>query len=244
MILSTRRPIKLPNTILKSALGLTSLWPNHTIKHVRSWWTRIQVMASYMTAPSHYLKQCGLIIILINKVLWHLSQQIIIKDLKKPISKMRLKLVCWYNFTPSRKSFIYSAVIFFVMLASCHLLSPSLIFQAYVYSRGTRYPPHVSFVTTPQGGNVPRTYLLHEESVTWKIMTSSVKAKIWRWLTAVAVAKKINSGFQFQFQFQFQGFQFQFHFQFHQFQFQFQFRNWNWNWPAIPIPELNWPQPW
>ena len=55
--------------------------------------------------------------------------------------------------------------------------------------------------------------------------------------------KKLNSGFQFQFQFQ--GFQFQFHFQFHQFQFQFQFqfRNWNWNWPAIPIPELNWPQP-
>ena len=126
------------------------------------------------------------------------------------------------------------------MLASCHLLSPSLILQDSVYSRGTRYPPHVSFVTTPQGGNIPRTYLLHEESVTWKIMTSSVKAKIWKWLTAVAVAKKKkNSGFQFQFQFQ--GFQFQFHFQFHQFQFQFQFRNWNW--PAIPIPELNWPQP-
>ena len=142
------------------------------------------------------------------------------------------------------KSFIYSAVILFVMLTSCHLLSPSLILQDSVYSKGTRYPPHVSFVTTPQGGNVPRTYLLHEESVTWKIMTSSVKAKIWKWLTAVAVAKKINSGFQFQFQFQ--GFQFQFHFQFHQFQFQFQFqfRNWNWNWPAIPIPELNWPQPW
>ena len=100
----------------------------------------------------------------------------------------------------------------------------------------------MSFVTTPQGGNVPRTYLLHEESVTWKILTSSVNAKIWKRLTAVAVAKKkINSGFQFQFQFQ--GFQFQFHFQFHQFQFQFQFRNWNWNWPAIPIPELNWPQP-
>ena len=37
---------------------------------------------------------------------------------------------------------------------------------------------------------------------------------------------KINSGFQFQFQF-------------HQFRFQF----WNWNWAAIPIPELNWSQP-
>ena len=53
-------------------------------------------------------------------------------------------------------------------------------------------------------------------------------------------SKKFNSSFEFQFQFQ--GFQFQFHFQFHQ--FQFQFRNWNWNWAAVPIPELNWPQPW
>ena len=67
------------------------------------------------------------------------------------------------------------------------------------------------------------------------------------WLTSKCCGshcKKFNSGFQFQFQFQFQGFQFQFHFQFHQFQFQFQFQFRNWNWPAIPIPELNWPQPW
>ena len=58
------------------------------------------------------------------------------------------------------------------------------------------------------------------------------------WLTSKcrgSSCKKINSGFQFQFQ----SLQFQFHFQFHQFQFQ----NWNWNWAAIPIPEMNWPQP-
>ena len=60
-------------------------------------------MASCMMAPSHYLKQCGLIIKFIDKVLWHLSQRIITKDLKIPISKMRLKLVCWDNFTPSPK---------------------------------------------------------------------------------------------------------------------------------------------
>ena len=29
MILSTRRPVKLPNTILKSALGLNSLWTSY-----------------------------------------------------------------------------------------------------------------------------------------------------------------------------------------------------------------------
>ena len=54
-------------------------------------------------APSHYLEQCGLLIKLINKVPWHLYQWIIIKDLNIPISKMRLKLVLWDNFTSSPK---------------------------------------------------------------------------------------------------------------------------------------------
>ena len=88
--LKTRRPVKLPNTNLKSALGLNSLWTSHAnIASERS--AQIQAMASCMMAPSHYLKQCGLIIKLINEVLWHLSQWIIMKDLKIPISKMRLK---------------------------------------------------------------------------------------------------------------------------------------------------------
>ena len=177
-------------------LGLNSLWPNHAIKHLRSCWTQIWVMASCMMAPNHYLKQCRLIIKLINKVLWHLSQWIIIKDLKIPISKMRLKLVCWDSFTPSPEiinlfnndtdlhtsNSMTMIIVLFVMVVSWYLLSPSLILQVSVYSRGTRYPPHVSFVTTPQGGKDPRTYLLHEESVTWKIMTSSVKVKVWKWL--------------------------------------------------------------
>ena len=50
------------------------------------------------------------------------------------------------------------------------------------YNHNQRYPGHVSFVTTPQEGNSQvshlKTLLLHEESVTWKIMTSA-KAKIW-----------------------------------------------------------------
>ena len=85
-------------------------------------------MASCIVAPSHYLKQCGLIIKLIIKVMWHLSQWIIMKDLNIPISKMRLKLICWDNFTPLLE-IIYSAVIivFFVIVVSWYLLSPSLI---------------------------------------------------------------------------------------------------------------------
>ena len=91
-------------------------------------YTQIQVMASCIVAPSHYLNQCGLIIKLINKVMWHLSQWIIMKDLNIPISKMRLKLICWDNFTPLLE-IIYSAVIivFFVIVVSWYLLSPSLI---------------------------------------------------------------------------------------------------------------------
>ena len=111
-------------------------------------------MASWMMAPSHFLKQCGLIIKLINKVLQHLSQWIITKDLKIPISKMRLKLVGLDNFNSSPEiinSFSSDNSFLCFMVVSWYLMSPSLILLASVYSRGTRYPPHVSFVTTPQG---------------------------------------------------------------------------------------------
>ena len=151
---------------------------------LRSWLIYIWVMESRMTAPSHYLKQCGLIFKLINNVLWHLSQWIIITDLKIPISKMRLKLVCWDNFTPSPEiinlfgsdnSFVCVMVvsnIFFVTIFNPSGLCPL---------KGTRYHAHVSFVTTPQGGNGCPKNTCCMKSVTWKIMTS-VKAKIWKWL--------------------------------------------------------------
>ena len=168
------------------------------------------------------------------------------KHLKIPI--MRLKLICWDNFTPSPEIInLFSSDNSYICVTamSWYLLSPSLIPLASVYSRGTRYPPMVFLWPHHRGAmsqELKKTNLLHE-SVTWKIMTSSVKARIWKWLVNYSKCrgsscKKFNSGFQFQFQFQ--GFQFQFN----QFQFQFQFRNWNWNWAAIPIPELNWPQPW
>ena len=123
-----------------------------------------------------------------------------------------------------------------------YLLSPSLIPLASVHSRGTRYPPYVSFVTTPQGGNVPKTPVAWWVKSQGRLWPPLLKLKFgngwWTSNCGCSSCKKFNSGFQFQFQFQ--GFQFH---QF-QFQFQFQFRNWNWNWAAIPIPELNWPQPW
>ena len=140
-------------------------------------------MASCMTAPSHYLKQCGLIIKSINKVLQHLSQWIITKSLNIPISKMRLKLVWLDNFTPSPEILhLFSSDNSFV----CHggkLISIVTIFNSsgHCLLKGNKVPSPCVFCDHTTGGNVPRTYLLHEESVTWKIMTS-VKAKIWKWL--------------------------------------------------------------
>ena len=68
---------------------------------------------------------------------------------------MRLKLVCWDNFTPSPQIIhLFSSDNSFVcaMVVSWYSLSPSLILLASVHSRGTGYPVHVSFVNTPQGG--------------------------------------------------------------------------------------------
>ena len=53
-----------------------SLGPSDAIWRWRSGSTLIQVMACCLTAPSHYLNQCWLII---GKVLWHSSEDIIIR---------------------------------------------------------------------------------------------------------------------------------------------------------------------
>ena len=48
-----------------------SIWPSDAIWHHRAWSTLVQVMACCLTAPSHYLNQCWLII---SEVLWHSFQ--------------------------------------------------------------------------------------------------------------------------------------------------------------------------
>ena len=53
-----------------------SLWPSDAIRRQRTESILAQVMACCLTAPSHYLNQCWLII---DKVLWHSSQDIIMR---------------------------------------------------------------------------------------------------------------------------------------------------------------------
>ena len=51
--------------------SINSLWPNHAIWQHRSGLTLSQVMACCLTAPSHYLNHCWLIV---KCVLWHLPE--------------------------------------------------------------------------------------------------------------------------------------------------------------------------
>ena len=80
-----------------------------------------------------------------------------------PWVKMRLKLVLWDNFTSSPEIIhfiLFSSDNSFVLRHCGKLMFIVTIFNpsdCCLYSMGTRYPPHVSFVTTLQGGNVPRT---------------------------------------------------------------------------------------
>ena len=53
-----------------------SLGPSDAIWRWRSWSIQVQVMDCCLTAPSHYLNQCWLII---SYVLWHSSKDIIIR---------------------------------------------------------------------------------------------------------------------------------------------------------------------
>ena len=50
---------------------VNSLWPSDTIWWHRSGLTLVQVMPCCLTAPSHYLNQCWLVI---KEVLWHSFQ--------------------------------------------------------------------------------------------------------------------------------------------------------------------------
>ena len=51
-----------PNINIGLANPFNSLWPNDAIWWQRSGSTLVQVMACWLTAPSHYLNQCWLII--------------------------------------------------------------------------------------------------------------------------------------------------------------------------------------
>ena len=62
--------------LVEYAQWINSLGPSDAIWRSRSWSTLVKVMACCLTAPSHYLNQCWLII---SKVLWHSSEDIIIR---------------------------------------------------------------------------------------------------------------------------------------------------------------------
>ena len=226
--------------ILSRPQCVNLLWPNHAIYRLRSWSTQIKVMASCMMTPSHYLKQCGLIIKLINKVPWHLYQWIIIKDLKIPISKMRLKLVLWDNFTSSPEIIhfiLFSSDNSFVLCHGCKLIFIVTIFNPSDYcllKENKVLPPMCLLWPHYRGAMFKELKPCCKRSQSHGRLWPLFKLKFGNcWLTSKCCGsscKKIDSGFQFQFQ----SLQFQFH---------FQFQNWNWNWASIPIPELNWPQP-
>ena len=61
--------------ISRMNLNINSLLPGDVIPHWRSWSSVVQAMAYWLTAPSHYQNQHGLII---SKTLWHSSEGIII----------------------------------------------------------------------------------------------------------------------------------------------------------------------
>ena len=68
--------VPVPILVAHVLTHVNSLRPSDTIWRHRSGSTLAQVMACCLTAPSHYLDQCWLII---SKVLWHSSEDIIIR---------------------------------------------------------------------------------------------------------------------------------------------------------------------
>ena len=179
--LKTRRPVKLPNTILKSALGLNSLWTSHANiasgqhrfrQWLLAWWCQAIIWNNVGLSSNWSIRSCGIYLSGLSWKIWRYQSV-----------KWDWNLICLDNFIPSPEIIhLFSSDNSFVcvMVVSWQLLSQSLIPLASVCSRGTRYPPHSLLWPHhrgPMSQELKKTNLLHEESVTWKIMTSSVKAK-------------------------------------------------------------------
>ena len=64
--------------LISHTLRVNSLWPSGTIWRHRSGSTLAQVMACCLTAPSHYLNQCWLII---STIQWHSSEGNFTRDI-------------------------------------------------------------------------------------------------------------------------------------------------------------------
>ena len=73
---------------------LNSLWPSDAIWRQRSGSTLAQVMACCLTAPSHYLNQCWLII---SKVQWHSSESNLHEMTQPSVTEITLKFT-YLNF--------------------------------------------------------------------------------------------------------------------------------------------------
>ena len=75
--------------ILSRPQYVNSLGPSDAIWCWRSWSTLVQVMACCLTAPSHYLNQCWLII---SKVRWHSSKG---KFIRQEIPQPSITEIIW-----------------------------------------------------------------------------------------------------------------------------------------------------
>ena len=104
-------------------------------------------MACCLTAPSHYMNQCWLII---SEVPWHSSQGIIIRRCKIPINEMRLKIAVlkWHPGLPGSNELI-GVLVFLISpeydVFSCfylqHSCSPNVFVQnVFVDTHDLRFP--------------------------------------------------------------------------------------------------------
>ena len=146
--LKTRRPVKPPNTILKSALGLNSLWTSHA--NIASEllvstdsgngflhdgancqaiiWNNVGLSSNWS------IRSCGIYLSGLSWKIWRYQSV-----------KWDWNLIYLDNFIPSPEIIhLFNSDNSFVcvMVVSWQLLSQSLIPLASVYSRETRYPPH------------------------------------------------------------------------------------------------------
>ena len=120
-------------SIMRNNISIVnSLWPGDAIWRHRSWLTLAQTMACCLTAPSHYLNKCWLII---HGILWHSPDTNFTGNAQNIHLKMSLKITLLTLFPqliqrgPVILRVIYQAAhwSWFIKIIICRLFSGNLL---------------------------------------------------------------------------------------------------------------------
>ena len=107
--------------IQTSEYNINSFWPSDTIWRHRSWSTLAQVMACCLTAPSHYLNQCWLIVKSSDIHIRAISQEM--SQLSVTTTRLKITYIKFHSNFPGTNEIIYR------LTCNAHIINCTVVME-------------------------------------------------------------------------------------------------------------------